>query len=217
MQADGFLARTKQGLYDRIMSLDSPIVRTLLRFAGYGDKRTFLLDKLPKNSIGAEIGVHMGNFSRLVLETVKPEEFHLIDPWKYETSETYKDALYGGLARKGQAEMDARYARVRGRFGREIRDGRVTVHRGYSTDVLSKFPDNHFDWIYIDGNHMYDFVKKDLELAYRKTKKGGYIAGDDYSESGWWHAGVKKAVDEFVAAMPVRLIETRSDQFIIQK
>jgi len=216
MQAQGFLGHAKQVLSSRIKSLDSRLVRTMLAWAGHADSRQFLLDMLPKNSAGAEIGVHVGDFSRLILETVVPKEFHLIDPWKHETSAAYKDAWYGGLAKKGQAEMNARYARVCRRFDREIRAGRVTVHRGFSTDVLDRFPDGHLDWIYIDGNHLYEFVKKDLELAFRKTKKGGYIAGDDYSEGGWWGGGVKKAVDEFLAAMPVRLIAIRHGQFVIQ-
>ena len=36
------------------------------------------------------------------------------------------------------------------------------------------------DSIYIDGNHEYDFVKKDLENYYPKLKDGGILAGDDF-------------------------------------
>jgi predicted O-methyltransferase YrrM len=54
------------------------------------------------------------------------------------------------------------------------------IHRGYSTDILSRFADAYFDWIYIDGNHLFDFVKADLELGYRKVRRGGLITGDDY-------------------------------------
>ena len=64
------------------------------------DPRRFLLDILPKNSIGAEIGVHKGDFSRKILRTVSPEALHLIDRWRHETSETYKDAWYGAVKLK---------------------------------------------------------------------------------------------------------------------
>ena len=65
-------------------------------------QRMFLLDLLPKNSIGVEIGVHLGDFSQKILQIVQSKEFHLIDPWKQETSDIYGDALYGGRAKEGQ-------------------------------------------------------------------------------------------------------------------
>jgi hypothetical protein len=51
-----------------------------------------------QESIGAEIGTHMGDFSHQILRTVAPAELHLIDPWKHETSETYKET---SSSRKG--------------------------------------------------------------------------------------------------------------------
>ena len=75
----------------------------------------------------------------------------------------------------------------------------VHVHRGASSDVLERFPDAYFDWIYIDGNHLYEYVRSDLEIAMRKVKPSGLITGDDYGDGGWWLGGVKHAVDELVA------------------
>jgi hypothetical protein len=93
----------------------------------------------------------------------------------------------------------------------------VRIHRGYSTDILNEFPDKYFDWIYIDGNHLYEFVKQDLALSFKKTRPSGYITGDDYTSGGWWQGGVKRAVDEFVREKPVKLVEIRNGQFIIKK
>ena len=55
--------------------------------------------------------------------------------------------------------------------------------------------------MYIDGNHTYEFVKKDLLCYIPKVKPGGYIICDDYfTDIGeWWSGGVKVAVDEMVA------------------
>jgi hypothetical protein len=184
----------------------------------YVDPRTFLLQRFPGGSIGAEIGVHKGEFSEQILRIVKPRKLHLIDPWKYESSEEYWGTLYGGKgAPGGQVEMDQRYDDVCIRFHRHIRSGRFTVHRGCSAHVCGGFPDEYFDWVYIDGNHVYEFVKSDLELFYPKVKAGGYLAGDDYKLGGWWKGGVKLAVDEFLKNMPVELVEIRSQQFILRK
>ena len=74
-----------------------------------------------------------------------------------------------------------------------------------------------FRSVYIDGNHLYDFVKKDLNLCYSKVKPGGLITGDDYSEGGWSSGGVKRAVDEFINTGLVKLIQIKNKQFILQK
>ena len=158
------------------------------------EERRFLLEVLPENSIGMEVGVHIGDFSNELLRALSPKELHLVDPWGHLTEEQYKNAWYGGQAKTGQEEMDERYSGVCRRFNTQIASGQVKIHRGYSSDMLGKFSDAYFDWVYIDGNHLYEFVKGDLELSLRKTKAGGYITGDDYGEGGWWEGGVKKAV-----------------------
>ena len=113
--------------------------------------------------------------------------------------------------------MDQHYAEVCARFEQQVRQDQVKIHRGYSTDVLSQFPDNFFDWVYIDGNHTYDYVKKDLELSFRKTKVGGLVAGDDYVDGQWWKDGVKKAVDEIAKNPSAQLLEIREVQFIFRR
>lgn len=181
------------------------------------DHRQFLLEMLPPNSVGAEIGVFQGDFSAQLLECVRPRELHLIDPWKYEVDKKYDRAWYGGMATNGQADMDARHLSVCQRFDDAIRNSQVVIHRAFSADTLGRFEEDYFDWVYIDGNHLYDFVMQDLILAIAKTKSNGYIAGDDYTEEGWWKGGVKKAVDEMAANPAVELIALRHRQFVFRK
>jgi len=60
------------------------------------------------------------------------------------------------------------------------------------------FPDGYFDFVYIDADHTYEMVKKDIELWLPLIKKGGIIGGHDYDfpeEAAGW-GGVKRAVDE---------------------
>ena len=179
--------------------------------------RAFLLRLLPTGSIGAEIGVYRGRFSEQILQIVRPRVLHLVDPWKHEEGDVYRKALFGGRAQGGQAGMDACLARVRSKFASEITAGRVVIHRGFSGDVIPRFPDRHFDWIYIDGNHLYDFVRQDLELAWRKTRAGGVICGDDYMDGGWWKGDVRKAVDEFVRERSLEVLAIRNKQFALRR
>ncbi|TAN52470.1 MAG: class I SAM-dependent methyltransferase [Methylococcaceae bacterium] len=181
------------------------------------EPRDFLLNMLPKQSIGAEIGVHLGDFSRRILHMVHPRELHLIDPWKHETRPVYQDAWYGGKAENGQQEMDERFASVCGCFSDEIGKNQIKIHRGYSSDILKQFPEGYFDWIYIDGNHLYQFVKQDIELSFQKVKLGGLVTGDDYQVGGWWNGGVKKAVDEFARRHSTELLTIQKRQYVFRK
>jgi predicted O-methyltransferase YrrM len=75
-------------------------------------------------------------------------------------------------------------------------EGRAKLIREKSWDAADQFKDSSFGLVYIDGDHTYEGVKKDLNAWYPKVSKGGIICGDDI---GW--AGVKEAVDEFFIGM----------------
>jgi hypothetical protein len=181
------------------------------------ERRRFVLELLPKSSVGVEIGVHKGDFAAVILGIVSPTLLHLIDPWKHETADAYKDAWYGGQATDGQREMDERYAGVLARFDAEVRSGQVQVHRAQSADVLDRMPDGSLDWVYIDGNHLFEFVRQDIALSFRKVRVGGYVTGDDYTDGGWWQGGVKRAVDEFRVTPGAELRELRNGQYVFEK
>ena len=180
-----------------------------------GTPRRRLLKMMPKGSVCAEIGVWKGEFSREIVEVVNPKKIHLIDPWKYQTE--FGERLYGGAFARKQEDMDAIYSDVVDIFrGRD----NVSIHRKFSEAAADDFKDGYFDWVYIDGNHYYEFVKKDLELFYPKVKDGGFVAGDDYlwtSPELGSDLPVKRAVDEFVALRPGLTVKIMSTQFIIKK
>jgi len=175
--------------------------RLLARFRTMfvGDSRADLLELLPKGSIGAEIGVWRGDFSSRLLRIVRPARLHLIDPWRFEEHADYEGAWYGGGIARNQSDMDDIYESVCVRFADEVESGVVLIHRGPSAQIGMEFDDAYFDWVYIDGNHLYEYVRNDLEIFATKVKSGGLITGDDYGVRGWWRDGVTRAVDEFVA------------------
>ena len=160
------------------------------------------LTKINNNDVCAEIGVWKGDFSSDILKR-NPSILHLIDPWVHQD---YKKMWYS----IEQKKMDTIYNNVCKKFAD---DSRVKIHRNFSTEV--KFPNEHFDWVYIDGNHTYPMVVKDLEFYYPLVKKGGFLCGDDY---GWTSIdcpiGPKPAIDEFAKAYNLSL-EIKGNQFVI--
>ena len=141
--------------------------------------RAAFLDALPKGGTVAEAGVDHGDFSAQILAITRPERLHLIDMW---SSTRY----HGGLEQV-----------VRDKLQREIAEERVHIDLGRSTDVLQRYPDGTFDWVYIDTDHGYSVTAEELELCRFKVKPGGIIAGHDYV-TGNWDGGVRYGVVEAV-------------------
>lgn len=173
--------------------------------------RDYMLLLMPKGSVCAEIGVHEGEFSRDIYSAVRPKKLHLIDPWQM------GEGLFGNQAVSAQAEVEERYKRVRSQFVDQLESGTVEIHRALSDEAAPRFDDAYFDWVYIDGNHEYKYVKRDLETYFPKVRDGGYLTGDDYGVVGYWDNGIQKAVDEFLAERPECDLEVRASQFIIKK
>jgi len=174
--------------------------------------RDWILENIPKRSVGIEIGVYEGEFSSQILKRRNPKKLHLVDPWKYVPE--YENAWYGG-SDTSQKDMDRKYEKVKDKFGKQIKSGRVEIHRKSSNDAVHLFDESSIDWVYIDGNHLYEYVSQDLSNYYRKVKNSGLVMGDDYDYEGWWDNGVKKAVDEFVEDNNLDM-NKRGKQFIIR-
>lgn len=166
------------------------IPERLMRNCRFFYNRYKFLPLLPKNAIVAEVGVLAGDFSRHILDVCQPKELHLIDIFN---CDDYKQ--------KNRFNAEGNFTFVNGLFQREIEKGEVNLHRGLSWEMMAKFPDNHFDWIYIDAAHDYASVKKDIEIAGQKLKEDGYLIMNDYIISDH-HAGtmygVVQATNEFM-------------------
>ncbi|MEO5335779.1 MAG: class I SAM-dependent methyltransferase [Magnetospirillum sp. WYHS-4] len=159
--------------------------------------REDLMFLMPKGGQVAEIGVARGDFSRRILDAAEPGRLHLIDPWTHQDREDYRN----DPSNWSEEEGDALHRSIQVRFAKEVGAGQVAVHRGFSGDVVSRFPDGSLDWIYIDGLHSYEGVKADLDAFAPKIKPDGFILGHDYAKHEEAQAmgfGVVEAVDEFV-------------------
>ena len=69
----------------------------------------------------------------------------------------------------------------------------VTFIRSDSLFASNLYADESLEFVFIDASHQYKDVKDDIQAWFPKVKKGGIIAGHDYS----WCDDVKRAVDEF--------------------
>jgi hypothetical protein len=138
--------------------------------------RKIVLDAIAPQTIGAEIGVWKGEFSEKIL-TANPKKLHLIDPWKFRPD--LPGRWFGGYIARSQKDMDDIYSGVQKKLGSKPN---VKIHREAIETFVDNFPDEYFDWVYIDGDH--GQAKRDIVLLTPKVKKGGLVMGDDYSWGG---------------------------------
>lgn len=83
-------------------------------------------------------------------------------------------------------------------------DERFRLIRKFSDDAVGDFEDESLDFIFVDGLHTYDQVKKDLENFYPKLKKGGLFSGHDFHNI----KEVRDAVKEFAIKEGLKTIQS---------
>jgi hypothetical protein len=144
--------------------------------------------------VGVEIGVYYGFNSRNILCKLPMKKLYLIDP-------------YGTYIQKGDVvfEKTKKYLSV---FHEKIEFVRKT-----SEDAVDDVP-NDLDFVYIDGNHEYEYVMQDIMLYYPKVKKGGIIGGHDFDGS---HPDVCRAVVELCREKDLDLHTGGNDWWVRKK
>jgi len=156
------------------------------------------------NGTAVEIGMASGCFTKQILATwPNLDHLYCIDAWKH-FDEGYEDGC-----NLPQQVQDERYERVLLDFKDEQK---VTIIRNESLLVAESFAmfqdfvrPNRPDFIYLDANHSYTSVKRDLEAWWNVLKPDGILAGHDYRD------GVKRAVTEFAEKEGISVLTTTAE------
>lgn len=135
---------------------------------------------------GIEIGVLGGSWTSYMLTFVPNLKIlTCIDPWFH-----FVDKLY----ERGhpQSVHDINFRDYESKVRPFKQEGRKIRTLKMSSDEAVKLIKQPVDFIYIDGCHDYEFIKRDIANYYPLVKPGGILAGHDYGLA----EGVTKAVDE---------------------
>jgi len=128
-----------------------------------------------------EIGVDKADNSASILEELLIKKLILIDPYM-----TYVDN--GWLITTSEDTFNMAMVRL-------SKYEQVQFIRKTSEEAVKDI-DEPLDFVYIDGNHSYEYVKQDIANYYPLVKQGGIIGGHDYIP--YHDIGVRQAVNEFV-------------------
>ncbi len=166
-----------------------------------------------RDLIGAEVGVFRGDHALSLLNRSSIKKLYLID--SYKISDEYK--FYGNKSLEN-AKIHA--------FKKLKKYPVAFIYR--ESDKASDILPRELDFIYIDANHRYSFVKKDIELYWKHIKQGGFLGGHDVSNVGMEYSpnsvgnqeenpcGVIKAVTEFAIKNNLPIHISGDDWWIVK-
>ena len=123
----------------------------------------------PANCTMVEIGSFKGKSTEVWCENFK--KVYAIDPWQngYDIED---DSSENESMEEVEKEFDARTEKYQN-------SGKLVKIKKTSMDAVNDFDDKSIDFVYIDGNHMFDFVNEDIINWRPKTK---ILGGHDF---GW--------------------------------
>lgn len=146
----------------------------------------------------AELGVAEGLFSRDMLKNWGIPKLYSVDAWM-----TINQPGDGGFAQEWHDKNYENAVKLLSEFGE-----RSVILRGLTHKMVSFVSDNSLGLLYIDADHSYNGVMRDLNAWYNKVSPGGVIAGHDFGDPSY---GVKRAFTDFANNVGAEIKIIRED------
>lgn len=160
-----------------------------------GKKRwDVITETLDVNAVlkGAEIGVEQGKTSRMLLSRMTKLHLILVDRWCVTPQ---GDSYFNGsrmMSRYNAGQWQSVYKKAMENIA-PYRN-RIEIIKTDSTSAATKIEDESLDFIFIDADHSFEGVCRDIDAWLPKVKAGGYVFFHDY-ENPNTYTGVKEAIE----------------------
>ncbi len=139
----------------------------------------------------AEIGIGYGTHAKSVLKNTNVDMLLLVDPTKYYPNDGFAEDIMRHVPEIPGNNFNELYDLIKQELSPWKH--RYSWFRKESLTITNdEVLDASLDCVFIDGDHSYNSVIKDLEFWWKKVRIGGQMLGDDY-----WMPDVSKAVSEF--------------------
>lgn len=131
-----------------------------------------------------EVGCYLGKstcyMAEALIERACSATLHIVD-------------TFCGDQNIGAANFHAQF--VQNMIGTGVWDRLNEVHVADSVRFAESMPLDSVDFVFIDAEHTFESVARDLAAWWPRVRAGGLMAGHDYTD---WFPGLRGAVDEFV-------------------
>lgn len=163
---------------------DSPqVIPGMLR------KNLYLLFAELEFKTGAEIGVFRARNAREMFRQIPELKLYGIEAFADQPTSTRHKTV-------------PRYERNKRSMESRMRGRNFIPIEQFSEEAVQHIPYGSLDFVYIDGDHSYDYAMLDIILWTRRVRTGGIISGHDYILPGEYRhkfdINVRDAVDDYV-------------------
>ena len=153
-----------------------------------------MIDLHKDGSIFVEIGVWKGKsaayMAQKIIESNKKIELYCVDTWQGSKDEyTHINDPY--------VKSNSLYEHFKNNM--KSFEGHYKPIVSDSVKASENFKNHSIDFVFIDAGHLYEQVKKDLQVWIEKVKPGGYIGGHDCNNKA-----IQKAVNDIFPKAEVR-------------
>jgi Methyltransferase domain len=196
----------------------NPTDKTIREIAAQADSRLNLWIQFLKSAAVrrmVELGVYKGDFAaRLLKECGSLEKYFLLDPWRHLDGWNKPANQSNDIFEQFLAETKSKT---------DFAGAKRIFLRGKTTEVIDQIADGELEFAYIDGDHTLKGITIDLVRIFPKVKTGGWIGGDDFSQTVWQHKTafeptlVFPFVVYFAEAVGARLYALPHSQFLLHK
>ena len=153
---------------------------------------SFLAERAQDAKIIFEIGSYEGRSARALADNSSDDtKIYCIDPWDAPIFWTNNDMFVTNESTFGMFQCNM-YDHLK---TRKV----IPITKRYNDWT----PIGMADFIFIDGDHSYEYIKHDILKSLQYLKTGGILAGHD---NNW--PGVEKAINELLTDYPVKNEET---------
>jgi hypothetical protein len=150
-------------------------------YAEFRGDSLYLANLLFPRGRAVEIGILEGDFSEHALGIwPTAAEYRMVDRWQNIETDFYQ-------------HTEERFDRVSQKFASPP----YNVVRNDSLSEAKQTPPGYYDWVYLDDEHSFTHVSKELDAWWPAVSTNGILAGHDYSHDHCWPLWmrVKDAVD----------------------
>lgn len=155
-----------------------------------------MVELFPSGSRFVEVGVYKGMSAAFmaveIINSGKDIKFDCVDNWSNDVYAAYydSDANVRNIFKSRDGIGDLLFDN----FSNNIDPVKhaINVIKANSWEAADFYANESVEFVFIDADHSYDSVVKDLKAWFPKVKEGGIIAGHDYA----WHQPIQQAVND---------------------
>jgi len=147
-----------------------------------------------KKEMGAEIGVWRGKTTHHILKQLPQLHLICVDPYKvYDHFKNHHDmGKYESQVEFSALAESLKYDLIK-KYGK-----RVIWYQKESLEVAPLIKDGSLDFVFVDANYGYKYVKEDILAWLPKIRSGGIMIGHNITSKKDNTGSVKQAVEETI-------------------